>query len=514
LPGELVLIMSKLAKVRQPGGRHDALVVHACWAMRSAAAGKVAAGTAVDELGRWWGSVVDAERAEGAEFPEAMLWAIAQAEVDEPLLDEAFWTARPTLVHLRQAARARRVSPAAVLGAVLARVAAFTPPSTCVPNFVGEGSMPLSTYVALVARSGSGKSAPVKVAEALLPATPVGTIGPLGLGSGEGLAESYLEKKPGRKRKEKTRHGALFNLDEGRFLIDLADRKGTSTVAVLCSAWSGATLGQANASQETFRLVPAGTYSVGLISLWQPAKAGGLLGEGLTGLPQRFVFLPTDDPGVPRARPEWPGPLDWTPPHLLTIPLPLTYPTEVAELVDAAAWRRLAEKIDDDAPIDLDAHAMLVRLKLAGLFAVLEGRRDVDLDDWALAGQMVAVSRSEREAIVEIVRAEGVAEMVKRLDRRRAEVTVELETREEHAREKFESAFESAVGSAARLIVRHYAEGAHGGRGCTKRCATLSVAGKHRKSVALDPLLTALIERQHIVIGEGGRLLPGPVEAP
>jgi hypothetical protein len=98
--------------------------------------------------------------------------------------------------------------------------------------------------------------------------------------------------------------------------------------------------------------------------------------------------------------------------------------------------------------------------------------------------------------------------------RRRVEVAVELETREEHARTTFEKSFESAVGSAARLIARHHDEGAHEGRGCTKRCTTNAIAGKHRKLLGLDALLTALIERQFVTVDEDGRLVPGARRAP
>ena len=74
-------------------------------------------------------------------------------------LDDDFWNSRRYLQHIRQAAHARRVAPTAVLGAVLARVAAFTPPSTCVPAYVGS-DVPLSLYVALIAATGGGKTSP------------------------------------------------------------------------------------------------------------------------------------------------------------------------------------------------------------------------------------------------------------------------------------------------------------------------------------------------------------------
>lgn len=100
-------------------------------------------------------------------------------------LDDAFWQSRPYLTHIQTAARARLVAPAALLGAVLARVAAFTPPSTCLPPLVG-GNAPLSLLIALLGGSGAGKSATNNTARDLLPVVPAGCVGPLALGSGGG----------------------------------------------------------------------------------------------------------------------------------------------------------------------------------------------------------------------------------------------------------------------------------------------------------------------------------------
>jgi hypothetical protein len=157
---------------------------------------------------------------------------------------------------------------------------------------------------------------------------------------------------------------------------------------------------------------------------------------------------------------------------------------------------------------------MLIRLKLAGLLAVLEGRRDVDLDDWALAGRIVDVSRHERDKVVEVVRSEGVGEMTRRLEhaaaRRRVEVTAEIEAREAHAR----AVFESAIASAARVIARHPGEGVHLGRGCTKRCAMNAVAGRNRKLIDPGALVATLVERRFVAFDDDGFLVPCARSAP
>jgi hypothetical protein len=47
----------------------------------------------------------------------------------------------------------------------------------------------------------------------------------------------------------------------------------------------------------------------------------------------------------------------------------------------------------------LDAHADLVRLKIAGLLAILDGRLDLTEDDWRLAGIICETSRRVRASV-------------------------------------------------------------------------------------------------------------------
>ena len=101
------------------------------------------------------------------------------------------WTARPILAHVRDFARARRVSPWAVLGVVLARVCTATPPFVVLPPLIGARCQ-LNTFVGLVGPSGSGKDAAARAAE---DAVPVGPIDTAGVGSGEGIAHQFVTYK-------------------------------------------------------------------------------------------------------------------------------------------------------------------------------------------------------------------------------------------------------------------------------------------------------------------------------
>lgn len=504
--GALKGIQTRLAFVR-PGGRHDALVACACWAMREAAAGLYPAAEAIDVLHRWWiGAVADnPRRREGGEFGAAILWAIGQAENDSERVaqirerpshvdangevaaptrtfDDAFWSSRWYLDHIRQAARSRLVAPPAVLGAVLARVAAFTPPSTCLPALIGSRA-PLSLYVALRGRSGAGKSSPESTAADLLPGPPPGCVGPLALGSGEGLVEAFMElveeeyeteagaKK--RKVKRQVHHGALFSLDEGQALAEISSRKGSTILPVLRTAWSGGDPGQANASIETRRHLRAGSYAVGLVSLWQDHAAAQLIADQAGGTPQRFVWLPTDDPEADVDTPEWPGALEWTRPPLITMACPLELDQAIIDEVRVNRVLQLRGELDVEP---LDAHRRLSKLKIAGVLAVLDGRRDIDVDDWHLAETVMSVSDAVRTHVI------GEA-------RRSIEGAVEASHRRAADREVVIAGTlrNKALSGAAKSVARRVR--AMNGVAANRREISRAIAGKYRQLVTVDEVI-------------------------
>ena len=77
-------------------------------------------------------------------------------------------------------------------------------------------------------------------------------------------------------------------------------------------------------------------------------------------------------------------------------------------------------------PDPTEAHAMLLRLKVAGLLAILDGRLNVDSDDWRLAGIVSDTSRAVRkrvQAIVDDERAKAERMTSGRLARRAVETS-------------------------------------------------------------------------------------------
>lgn len=396
-------------------------------------------------------------------------------------LDEQFWTSRHYLEQIREAARSRLVSPSAVLGAVLARVAAFTPPSTCLPPTIG-GIVPLSLFVALYGHSGAGKSSPAAAAADLLPVVPQGCVGPLSLGSGEGLVEAFMvlvEETDDNGKKQKVKRqanrGALFMLDEGQALDEMSSRRGSTILPVLRTAWSGGDPGQANASVETRRSLKAGSYAVGLVSLWQAKAAARLLADADGGTPQRFLWLPTDDPDAPDDLPAWPGPIGWRPPAPITLDGFVSHhPLELHADIKAEIVIARRAELRGKAVVDpLDSHRRLNKLKVAGVFAVLDGRRDINLEDWELAERVQRQSDAIRAWIMAEVRrqqAESFAADAERVVAKEAIVE--------------RSAAQRALANAAKAVWRAVNKG--DGEPVGRRLVTQAIASRDRQHVTID----------------------------
>jgi hypothetical protein len=340
----------------------------------------------------------------------------------DDFLHDAFWSARPVLQHIRQAAHARQRSAPAVLHVVLARVAAAIPHVIELPPIVGSAA-PLCYSVVLLAASGVGKSSASNVGTELLPLNsnfldprdnPIAD--GLPLGSGEGLVEvlfDFVDDENGKKVKRQVRQNAYVMVDEGQVLTDLGKRTGSTLLPVIRTIWTGGTIGNTNASQERKRIVPAGQYTVGIVVALQDLRAGALLDDADAGTPQRFAWARATDPSIPDVAPEWPGPLEWGPPSAADLDLEpnaqgyrrarMTVDDSIATELRAADLDRARGQTVDDA---LDAHAGLLTLKIAGLLAILDGRLHINFDDWDLAKSIKWASDAVRSEVVTIASQE------------------------------------------------------------------------------------------------------------
>lgn len=319
-------------------------------------------------------------------------------------LPPEFWEARPALAHVRAAAWSRNRSPDAVLGSVLARVALLVPPSVRLPAIVGATAT-VDVIVALVAPSGVGKSTAMTIGAELVPIHDEAVLVGVPIGSGEGLIDAFLAMvdevgTDGKTRsvKRQVRRAVLAVVDEGQVLAELSKRQGSTIEMTLRTGWSGNTLGQANASEATRRHLPAGDYRLAVLVALQPEHAVTVVRDSPGGTPQRFLWLSATDPSIPDDAPKWPGELPLTLPQMGDPFAGFTVAHSIAaEVVAEDRARNRGGAVADP----LDGHATLLRLKVAALLATLDGRTDIDVDDWRLAGQVGAVSRAVRQSIVE-----------------------------------------------------------------------------------------------------------------
>jgi hypothetical protein len=308
-----------------------------------------------------------------------------------------FWSARPVLAHIHRYAQARAAGPWGALGSALVRAACAVPPHITLPPIVG-GPMSLNLFGALVGHSGLGKNAADAVGREAVRFTYAGLLSDpieLPIGTGEGIAKTFRQADAG--PDDDAPNTAIFTAPEVDTLAALIGRQGSTTEPELRKVYSGEQLGFANAQKHTRTRVAAQSYRAGLIVGAQPQRSGGLFRGADGGTPQRFTWLPVDDPDAPDELPETPEPM--------TIDIPaifgphLTVPDEVR--ADILAHRRAMLRRE---PVDpLDGHRLLSQLKVAAALMILDSPDravcEITDEDWSLAGVVMAVSDQTREAI-------------------------------------------------------------------------------------------------------------------
>lgn len=360
-----------------------------------------------DQREKCWRQAVDRtggmglpEPPEGEAIPSVtILDSDVVADLDAQETDD-FWNSRDMLRHILDFARARRVSPWAVLGCVLTRVVCATPYHVVLPPTIG-GEASLNIFVGLVGKSGSGKGAAEAVATE---AVPVGDLITHKTGSGEGIAHGYKRRtKDGVEwLDDNPDHAVLFSVPEIDTLSALGNRQGATLMPELRSAWSGETLGFGYADPSKRLPIEAHQYRLCLVAGIQPGRAQSLLDDADGGTPQRFLWMPAVDPDAPDTPPSAPPPWRWTPPNTsakavlkqpsgrIHMSLCQTAHTEIDQ-------NRLARLRGDGEA--LDGHGLLARLKVAAALALLDSRLDVTEEDWTLAGVIHRKSDATRAGI-------------------------------------------------------------------------------------------------------------------
>lgn len=406
------------------------------------------------------------------------------ADEPQPMTEPEFWEKSAQRQYIRDYARHTRTSPDAVLGAILARIATVTPPNVVAPAFTGAFPSGLAMYVAIVGSSGDGKGLAEGVARKLIPdLLDAGETLPV---SGEGLATLFAGRRPlpgddGESRNRGTEpycvnQRALLSVPEIGGLGATMNRTGSTLEPVLLSAWSGEPLGGQNVDENKRLRAPSYGYRLNLITGVQPTNAGILADRDGSGLPQRFLWCDTKDPGAPSERPDMPdgwtkfdtGRLKELQPSEMTLnalyragarermtkpesggdPYPLhvmRYPNEVYEAVDDD--RVLA--LHGQRPDGMDAHSLLLTIRIAGLLALLEQRADllaVTSDDWRAAQWLVGHSIETRtRCIVDGRRQRRSKRAANRADELAADEAANEQAREIREAERLERAKTSVL---------------------------------------------------------------------
>jgi hypothetical protein len=334
---------------------------------------------------------------------------VEQTTNTEPALTpeeyDKFWSATEQLEIIHASARARLVGPWALLGACFTRINVMVPSFVTIPPLTG-GRASLNLFVGLVGPSGAGKGGATAAATDTIDTGATWEGGEFGqlmvnLGSGEGIIHAF--RKRTKDGDEWNTHAVVFNVQEIDLLTATATRSGATILPVLRSMWSGEQLGFQNADPTRRIQVPPHQYRASLLVGIQPLRAGSLLDDADGGTPQRFLFVPTDDPGAPDQPPIKPEKIKWRKPLFdsLRDPFTGTYDITLPEAVESLVRDQRLEMLRNQAEGSKNAsgHDTLARIKYAAHFALLAGRTTVTEDDWDLAGTLHKISVHTRENI-------------------------------------------------------------------------------------------------------------------
>lgn len=304
-------------------------------------------------------------------------------------MEQDFWKSRDSLTIIYLGSLARLCAPWAVLGYCAARALALVRPHCVLPPLVG-GVGSLNWFGAITARSGGGKTSAKSVARDLVN-EPILERNP---GSGEGLTDQYIKPANKETGEPKGLHESImFVADEADNFAAVTSRTGSTLLPTLRSAFSGDTLGfgyRKNSPHSDQHLQPH-TYRLTLMVNLQPRRAGVLMDDEDGGTLQRFMWFPAIDPRISSERPDMPAPLilpahtEWRYPREIVIPY------EASQLITDERVRNARGQTDA-----LDGHALFIREKFAFALAVLDGRVEMTLEDWRLAGIASRISDHTR----------------------------------------------------------------------------------------------------------------------
>lgn len=323
----------------------------------------------------------------------------------EPLPDpgSVWMSERPELIALRYEARRRIASPWALLAAAISRSLLTIPYPVRYRSALHPEGTPLNLALALVGRSGAGKSTAIRGAACAVMFEGEDVPETAHARSGEAIA-TMLGKVHTEKGEDpqlayaRLDHAVWLHWDEVGQLAQQGDRTGSTMLETIKSVTSGETIGGQNAKGDGVT-IPAGSYRAVLTLGVQPRRAGPLLGDGAVagGLSARFVWLVAEDPDAADA----PRPSAEQPPAYV----PLSQ-WDGVRYVDALPEMDAAHEADTRAAHrgerePINSRVLLNRAIIAIALANMAGRSHLTAEDWNLAGAVLAHSLDTLDTVAE-----------------------------------------------------------------------------------------------------------------
>jgi hypothetical protein len=335
----------------------------------------------------------------------------------EPLPDPGVvWSSdRPELGALLYEARRRIASPWALLAAAISRSLLTIPYPVRYRSALHPEGTPLNLAVALVGRSGAGKSTAIRGAGCAVVFAGEDVPETAHARSGEAITTMLARVQTAKGEDPeliyaRPDHAVWLHWDEVGQLAQQGDRTGSTMLETIKSVTSGETIGGQNAKGDGVT-IPAGAYRAVLTVGVQPRRAGPLLGDGAVagGLSARFVWMVAEDPDAATA------------PRPTTEHAPVQVPlsqwdrvrfVDALPVMDAAheADTRAAHRGERDP---INSRVLLNRAIIAIALANMAGRSHLTPEDWHLAGAVLAHSLDTLDAVAEALTEPDEAELVR-----------------------------------------------------------------------------------------------------
>ena len=363
--------------------------------------------------------------------------------------EDGFWRARPVLARMRGLANSKGQSPWPLLGWAIIRALHTEPYSVCYQSLIGAQA--LNSLVGISGPTGAGKTISQRLLEEHFvfpdndPSRPYvksweGLIPP---GSGESMPDKYVDFDPLTEEEESgeipakdrlsntlvwhhPNHAAVFFFDEVGMLASRSSRQGSTLVDYMKEGWSGSEFGRTLASGKGV-ILPRESYRFACVINTQPKRAGILFSEEAVagGLQGRFLWFdvtaeinrdmisrePVEKFSIPA--------IDWTGVDCI----------QALDVMDNAHIQHHWDALDGLIS-ETESHILLTQAKVAVALAVLDGRAELNQEDWDLSQLVIDHTVKTRTVIEEALVEENRLAVLR--DGKRAAVKVALSEKEKH----------------------------------------------------------------------------------